>query len=105
MAIIESSLFDSIRGRLGKQFVFKKYGDKIVISTRPKKYKRTVSPIKALNQQRFKNAVQFASSVLSNKDQRALYSKRLRHRQRLYNFLISEFCRLDPDNKLDNPAR
>jgi len=95
MAIIESSLFDSIRGKLGKQYVFKKYNNKIVIAVRPKKYKRTLSPIKELYEQRFKNAVQFARNIMHDKELSEPYRKRMKPTQRLYSFLISEYYRLE----------
>jgi len=93
MAIIESPLFSSIRGKLGDQYVCKRYGSKIVLARRPKKYKRTLSPIKELYEDRFKAAVVYARNIMYDKALCKTLRKKLKPGQRLYNYLISEYLR------------
>lgn len=93
MAIIKSPLFSSISGKLGDEYVCKQYGSKMVLAKRPKKYKRTRSPIKLLYEERFKAAVTHAHTTMGDKELCKSLRKKLKPGQRLYNFLISEYLR------------
>lgn len=84
-------LLDTFSGGIGKQIVVKRYVNKIVLAAYPRKYKRTLTPLKDIYESRFKEAIKYARSIIRNNDLKKQYECRLKPGQRLYNYLISEY--------------
>ena len=89
-----SPLFANLSGRLGREFIIKQYGDKIVISRYPKKSRRPDTEIRALNEGLFAEAIKYAQSIICNPELKKKYQARVKPGQRVYNYAISEYMKL-----------
>lgn len=92
MAISENILLKKLSGHLGKQLVFKQYGDKTVVSAYPDMSKRKLSP-KQLRTNAIMEAANFeAKKVMADEDLRKEAQIRLNvTRNKLYTALIREY--------------
>jgi hypothetical protein len=94
MAISENILFKKLSGHLGKQLVFKQYGDKTVVSAYPDMSKRKLSP-KQLRTNAIMEAANFeAKKIMADEELRNEAQVRLNvTRNKLYTALIKEYFR------------
>jgi hypothetical protein len=95
MAILESSLFGNIKGHIGKQIVFKKYGDRIVISKYPtfnkKRDRKKLSMLKKLKEKNFKDAMVYARKLLMDPNVKKAYAARATGMQNAHNVAVKEY--------------
>ena len=75
MAIVKlNPAFLGIRGTLGN-VVFKHYGDKVVLTRKPRFENRVFSPAQRASQERFRKAMRYATSALADPNTRSAYEK------------------------------
>jgi hypothetical protein len=92
MAISNNLFFKSVSGKVGRQLVFKQYGDKTVVSKYPDMSKRKLSA-----KQKQVNAIMFdanyaAKAIIADEEQRNAALVRLNvTRNKLYTALIREY--------------
>ncbi len=91
MARIDSKLLQNLRGGVGKQLVFKQYGDKTVVTGYP-----NMSGVKPSEQQKdgrklFAEAAVYASAINRNPEQKAVYAKKLKPGESVYHFALKEY--------------
>ena len=92
MAISESLIFKNVSGHIGKQIVFKQYGDKTVVSKYPDMSKRKLSPKQMRVNEIMQEANYEAKSILANEELRTAAQVRLNvTRNKLYTSLIKEY--------------
>ena len=82
-----------LRGKLGKQLVFKQYGDTIVVTKYPKFRKKKRSPAQKANTSLFAQAVAYAQTILRDPKKYAAYKRRVKKGKTVYNTAISNFMR------------
>ena len=89
---ISNSVFLQLSGQLNKEIVFKKYGDKIVVSKYPNMSKRTLSPKQIKNHEIMYEANSIAQGIMDNEELSRAAQVRLNvTRNKLYTALIREY--------------
>ena len=92
MAISENILFKKLSGHLGKQIVFKQYGDKTVVSKYPDMSKRVLSPKQLRVNEIMEEANAEAKRILADEELCNAAQVRLNvKRNKLYTSLIREY--------------
>jgi hypothetical protein len=92
MAISESALLKKVSGHLGKQIVFKQYGDKTVVSKYPDMSKRKLSSKQNQVNEAMADANYRAIGIMANEELRNAALLRLNvTRNKLYTSLIREY--------------
>ena len=92
MANVElHAMFNKVRGKVG-DFVFKKRGDTLYISSRPDFRKRKLSAAQKRSVARFREAVKHAQNVLSDPQERKPFEKAAKkNRKTAYNTIIAAY--------------
>jgi hypothetical protein len=94
MATSENLLLKNLSGRIGKDLVFKQYGDKTVVCKYPKKSRRALSPAQQWVNETMAEANYEARAVLADEALRDAAQVRLNvKRNKLYTALIKEYFR------------
>ncbi|MEO8583505.1 MAG: hypothetical protein ABI415_06900 [Flavitalea sp.] len=92
MAVTDSLFMNGASGAIGKQVVFRRVGNKTVISSFPDFSSRTLSPKQKRNLERMKKANLFAKTILANESKRNAALLRLQvTSNKLYTALIREY--------------
>ena len=92
MAISNNLLLKHLSGHLGKEIVFKQYGDKTVVSKYPNMSKRKLSPKQLKVNETMENANDEAKSIIADPTLRDAAQVRLNvTRNKLYTALIREY--------------
>jgi len=92
MAISENILLKKLSGHLGKQIVFKQYGDKTVVSKYPDMSKRTLSPKQLRVNAIMEEANYEAKRIIADEGLRNEAQVKLNvTRNKLYTALIKEY--------------
>ena len=91
MARLNNNLLHGISGGIGKQLVFKKYGNKTVVTKYP-----DMSGIKPSEQQVekrkiFAAAVAYAKGISRNPLKKAEYQKKVKPGESVYHFALKEY--------------
>ena len=91
MAQLSHPLFKDLRGAIGKQLVFKQYGNKTVVTRYP-----DMSGVKPSEQQKekrklFAQAVDYARAISRNPQQKALYQQKITNGQSVYHYALKEY--------------
>lgn len=81
-----------LKGTIGKELVFREWGDKTVVAKAPGKRKGKVTEKQAETQERFLLASRYARAVMNNPDQglAEAYAKGLRPRQNVYSRALED---------------
>lgn len=92
MAISKNLLLEKLSGHLGKQLVFKQYGDKTVVSTYPDMSRRKLSPKQKRINTIMEEANYEAKRIMADEELRSEAQVRLNvTRNKLYTALIKEY--------------
>ena len=92
MAISNSFLLQKLSGHIGKQIVFKQYGDKTVVSKYPDMSKRVLSPKQLRVNETMAGANYKAKHIMANEELRKEALLRLNvTRNKLYTALVKEY--------------
>jgi hypothetical protein len=92
MAISENLILKQLSGHLGKQIVFKQYGNKTVVSAYPDMSKRTLSPKQLKVNETMAKANYEAKRIMADEALRDEAQVRLNvPRNKLYTALIKEY--------------
>ncbi len=78
---------------IGNQLVFRKHGDKTVVSKKPYRCRRRTSELQQLYLNKFKEASKYARTLLRDPDKYEYYTKLAKkHKKRCaYNLIISDY--------------
>lgn len=94
MARIRSNIITKgLSGQIGQQIVFKQYGKKTVVSRFPDMSKIKPSKLQKKERSRFAEAVVYAQSINNDPVKKAVYSKKVKKGQSVFNFAIKEFLK------------
>lgn len=93
--VAKSTILNGISGRIG-EVVVKQYSYGSVVSKRPDMSRVKASVRQKKEQNRFKEAVAYAQSIIRHKEKKAAYAKRLKKGQSVYHEAIKEFMRRRP---------
>lgn len=92
MAISENLLLKKLSGHLGKQIVFKQYGDKTIVSKYPDMSNRKLTPKQKVVNETMADANYWARGIILNDELRNAAQLRLNvTRNKLYTSLIREY--------------
>src|SRR5580765_7093440 len=92
MAISKNLVFKNVSGHIGKQIVFKQYGDKTIISKYPDMSRRKLSQKQRKVNELMEEANYAAKTILANDELRTAAQVRLNvTRNKLYTALIREY--------------
>ena len=80
-----------IRGSIGKQFVIKHYGRRVIMTKFPDMSGIEASPDQRICRNLFKEAVAYAKTVIADPVRKKEWQKKLRRRNGVYNKAIKEF--------------
>lgn len=88
-----SVLIKALRGMLGKELVFRNWGDKTIVSKAPKKGTKSSSAAQAATREKFHMAILYAKTVINNEDQSMAlaYAAAAKPRQNVISKAISDF--------------
>jgi len=86
-------LLNQVSGQFGKQVVVKRYGNKTVITSYPDM--SNIKPSKEQKKKRkvFAEAVAYAQQINNDPEKKALYKKKLKKGQTVYNYAIKEYMK------------
>lgn len=87
----DNILTHNLSGRIAKQLIFKKYGDKTVVSKFPDMSKVVQSENQLLTCSRFQKAVAYAKSIINDPEKKAAYQANLKKGKTVYLAAIAEF--------------
>jgi hypothetical protein len=103
MAISRNMLMQNLSGHIGRQLVFKQYGDKTVVSKFPNMEKRKLTDKQLLNQVIMKKANYNAKRILANDELRREAQVRLNvTRNKLYHALVREYFVAAKENEAED---
>ena len=88
-----SLLLHDVRGQTGKQIVVKKYGRKTVISAYPDMSNVKPSKLQKIKRKSFAMAVAYAKAINNDPVKKALYKKKIKKGQRVFNYAIKEYLK------------
>ena len=92
MAISNNLLLKELSGRIGKELVFRQYGDKTVVSKYPDMSRRVLSPAQLRVNETMAEANYEARKILADEGMRNAAQIRLNvKRNKLYTALIKEY--------------
>jgi hypothetical protein len=92
MAISNNPLMHGVTGSIKKQLVFRRYGNKTVVSAYPDMSKRKLSPRQKRMNEIMKEANESAKAIMADEEQRNAARLRLDvPRNKLYTALIKEY--------------
>ena len=94
MARISHVLLKNISGAVGKQLVFKQYGDKTIVTKYPDMSKVKPSEQQKDSRKRFAEAVAYAQAINRNPEQKTLYLKKVKKGQSVYHFALKEYLEM-----------
>jgi len=86
----DSPLAD-VRGTIGKEVVFKHYGDKTVVSKYPDMTKVKATALQAARRRLFSEAIRFARLIHSHPELRALYAEELQPGESVFHKAKKEY--------------
>lgn len=91
MARLNKSLLQGISGAIGKQLVFKKYGDKTIVTSYP-----DMSNVKPSEQQKekrklFAEAVAYAKAISMDSDKKEDYQRKVKEGESVYHYALKEY--------------
>lgn len=86
-----TTLLHGLRGAIGKQLVFKKYGDKTVVSKYPDMTRVMPSARQKERQELFAKAVAYARAINRNPEQKAIYLKKVKKGESVYQYALKEY--------------
>ncbi len=94
MALLAAnSVLQGLTGMIGNQLVFRKSGDKTVVSKKPYRCRRRTSELQQLYLNKFKEASKYARTLLRDPGKYEYYTKLAKkHKKRCaYNLIISDY--------------
>ena len=91
MAELMNSKLQGIKGAVGKQLVFKQYGDKTVVTKYPNM--KDIVPSEAQKEKRslFREAIAYASSITRHPQKKAEYQKKIPEGASVYHHALKEY--------------
>lgn len=93
MATVKDVIGKNLQGKLGKQLVFKQYGDKTVVTAYPDMSHIVPSDLQLSRRSKFKEAVAFAKGVTSDTALNAKYAERAKPGQTVYHCALQAFLK------------
>jgi len=84
-------IIKGLSGRIGKNMVFKNYGSKTVVSAYPDMSKVKLSAKQKKENKRFKEAMTYARSQMSDPDSKSAYKSKTTGLQKPHNLAIADF--------------
>ncbi len=94
MALLAAnSVLQGLTGMIGNQLVFRKHGDKTVVSKKPYRCRKRTSELQQLYLTKFKEASKYARTLLRDPDKYEHYTKLAKKHKKhsAYNLVISEY--------------
>ena|SRR5689334_8850729 len=108
MALLAAnSVLQGLTGMIGNQLVFRKHGDKTVVSKKPYRCRRRTSELQQLYLNKFKEASKYARTLLRDPDKYEYYTKLAKkHKKRCaYNLIISDYMLFIHIEEKETPKR
>jgi hypothetical protein len=87
----------NIKGQLGKQLVFKQYGDKIIVTAYPDMSRVKPSKLQKVYRNKFKEAVAYAKNINRNAALKKEYSKKVKPGESVYHYALKEYFKKRKD--------
>lgn len=88
-----SLLLHGLRGQIGKQIVVKRYGNKTVVTAYPDMSRIKPSKLQKQKRKLFAEAVTHAQTINNDPVKKALYKKKIKKGQTVYNYAIKEYLK------------
>jgi hypothetical protein len=89
--LVTNPLFSGLSGTIGKQLVFRQYGDKTIVSLYPDMPKRKPTKAQLIGQNRIKEVNAYAKSVMRDAKLRKQFEKDLKPGESLFNKVRKDF--------------
>jgi hypothetical protein len=96
--LAKNAALKGIKGTLGKQLVFKQYGDKTVITLYPDMSRVKPSPKQKRNRNLFKEAVAYAKNINRTPALKQAYLKKVKKGENVYHYAIKEYLQKHKQN-------
>jgi hypothetical protein len=91
--LANNTALQGISGKLGKQLVFKQYGDKIVVTSYPDMSGIKPSRKQKNNRNLFKDAVAYAKNINRTPALKQAYLKKIKKSESVYHYAIKEYLK------------
>lgn len=91
MARLTKSLLENIGGGNGKQLVFKKYGDKTIVTSYPDMSQVKPSEGQKEGRKVFAEAVAYTKAISRNPEKKAEYGKKVKLGESVYHCTLKEY--------------
>lgn len=89
--LAKNAALQGISGKLGKQLVFKQYGDKIVVTQYPDMSRIKPSQQQKNNRNLFKEAVAYAKKINRTPALKQAYLKKVKKGESIYHYAMKEY--------------
>ena len=88
----QNILAKGLKGQIGKQLVFKQYGEKTVVTRYPDMSKVVPSELQKKQRSGFAEAVTYAQSINNDPVLKAKYAKKVKKGKTVFQYAIQEFA-------------
>jgi hypothetical protein len=94
-------ILKTVRGQVG-DLVFKRYGDRVILASKPDLTGREPSPAQAAHQERFKQAALYGRMMLADPETKALYETAAKSNgQPVFSLIVADFFNAPSINEVD----
>lgn len=93
--VVRNILLKGLQGSIGKTLVFRRCGNKTVVSLYPERSNKPPTEKQRRQRERFRRAVAYARDVVGDAGQRALYEGRVKKGQSVFQYAMREYLRFD----------
>jgi hypothetical protein len=91
--LTSNSPLSKLKGQLGKQLVFKQYGDKTVVTQYPDMSRVKPSALQKQKRNIFKDAVAYAKNITYDPALKKKYLKKVKVGESVYHYALKEYLR------------
>lgn len=88
-----NEVLSKLNGQLGRQVVFKQYGDKTVVSAYPDMSRVKPSKKQKANRNVFKEAVAYAKNITGTPELKKKYLKKVKAGESVYHYVLKEYLK------------
>ena len=86
-----NSPLKNLKGQLGKQLVFKQYGNKTVVTAYPDMSRVKPSKLQKVYRHKFRDAVMYAKKISRDPALKKEYMKKIKPGESVYHFALKEY--------------
>lgn len=96
--VISNPILKGLQGKIGKEVVFKRYGNKTIATKYPDMSKVKPSKLQKQKRSKFAEAVAYAKKINDDPQQKAKYQKKVKKGQTVFIYAVREYLKNNSQN-------